>query len=221
MAAGPEPPKLPAERPGPRGGKRDRNRRARTQALLDAALESFLAEGVENASIEAIARAAGLAKGSFYRYFSDKPELVRTLLAPVRARLDAAFAACREALAHSGDPFAVFLAYQALGQALAEVVRDAPEVARLYLQESRAPAVGARAPIAELARAIADEATELTRGAQAQGLLRAVDPQVSALTVIGAAERLLQAYLTAEWTGDGERLVRELVGIMLEGLRPS
>ena len=129
--------------------------------------------------------------------------------------------ACREALVSSGDPFAVFLAYQALGQALAEVVREAPEVARLYLQESRAPAVGARAPIAELARAIAEEATELTRGAQALGLLRAVDPQVSALTVIGAAERLLQAYLTGEWTGDGERLVRELVGIMLEGLRPS
>ncbi len=221
MAAGPDPPKLPSERPGPPGGKRDRNRRRRTQALLEAALAQFLREGVENVSVEAIARAAGLAKGSFYRYFTDKRELVESLLGPVRERLEGAFADCRQALAGGGDPLSVFLAYQALGQVLAEVVAAQPDVARLYLQESRAPAVGARAPIAELARAIAAEAIELTRHAQARGLLRQVDPTVSALTVVGAAERLLQAHLAGEWTGDGERLVAELVGIALEGLRPE
>jgi hypothetical protein len=39
---GPNPPRLPAERPGPAGGKRDRNRRERTKALLEAALALFL-----------------------------------------------------------------------------------------------------------------------------------------------------------------------------------
>jgi len=219
--AGPEPPRVPADRPGPVGGKRDRNRRRRTQALLDAALELFLARGIQPVSVEAIAASAGLAKGSFYRYFADKRELVAALLAPVSAALAEAFDACQVALTDVDDPLAVFLAYQVLGVTLAEVVTERPDIARLYLQEGRGPASGARAPVVELSRTLVERAVELTREAQARGLLRPVDPRVSTLTVVGAAERLLQAYLDGDWQGDGEELVREVVGIALGGLSPE
>lgn len=219
---GPEPPRVPTERPGPVGGKRDRNRRRRTQALLDAALELFLAQGVQSVSVEAIARAAGLAKGSFYRYFADKGELVSALLAPLAETLDRGFEACASGLAEAEDGLSVFLAYNAFGALLAEAVRERPDVARLYLQEGRGPAVGARAPVVRLARSVVDRSVELTRLAQARGQIRAVDPRVSTLTVVGAAERLLQSYLEGDWSEtDGARLVGEVVGIALEGLRPE
>jgi AcrR family transcriptional regulator len=49
--------------------------------LLDAALRLFAARGVEATSVAAITEAAGLSKGSFYRYFSSREELVGALKA--------------------------------------------------------------------------------------------------------------------------------------------
>ena len=67
---GAEPLHVPETRPGQAGGKRDQNRRARTQGLCDAAEKLFLARGIESVSIDDITKEAGVAKGSFYRYFS-------------------------------------------------------------------------------------------------------------------------------------------------------
>jgi AcrR family transcriptional regulator len=45
------------------------------ERVIRAAIEEFQARGFENAKIEAIARGAGVAKGSIYQYFDDKKEL--------------------------------------------------------------------------------------------------------------------------------------------------
>jgi len=216
---GPNPPRVPAERPGPAGGKRDRNRRERTRVFLDAGLALFLERGIEDVTIDAIAKRAGAAKGSFYRYFKDKREMVEALVAPMRARLQAAFAECRASLdASGGDPMQVFAAYLGLGAEVEAAVRETPDLARLYLQESRGPADGARAPVTEIAQLIASTAIELTEFAQAHGLLRKVTPTVSALAVVGAGERLLQAYLSGEFEDSGSSGAGELIGIFMQGL---
>ena len=92
----------PQARPGPAGGTRDANRKARTQAIAKAALELFLDRGVEAVSVDDVVRRARIAKGSFYTYFRDQSELVEALIEPVRdavhASLDACDAAIREAL---------------------------------------------------------------------------------------------------------------------------
>ncbi|RMG12829.1 MAG: TetR/AcrR family transcriptional regulator, partial [Planctomycetota bacterium] len=214
-------PRLPAQRPGPRGGKRDRNRRERTAALLDAALTLFLERGVEGVSIEAIAGAAGLAKGSFYRYFQGKPELVAALVAPVREELRAALERARAALAVAEAPLAVLAAYADLAAAVEATLRAHPRLARLYLQEARAPATPARRPLAALSEFVAASAIELTREAQARGLLRPVPATVSALAVVGAAERLLEAWLAGQLDGAGEGVAAALVEIALCGLQPE
>ena len=55
--------------------KRERNRRARRRGILDAALAVFAAEGYAGASMEAIARAAGVSKPTLYLYFDTKEQL--------------------------------------------------------------------------------------------------------------------------------------------------
>ena len=75
----------PQARPGPAGGTRDANRKARTQAIAKAALELFLDRGVEAVSVDDVVRRARIAKGSFYTYFRDQSELVEALI-PVFAR---------------------------------------------------------------------------------------------------------------------------------------
>lgn len=68
-----------AEIPTPKRGRRG-DPQGRRQAILDAALATFLAEGFDAAKLEAIARRAGVAKGTIYLYFADKEALFRALV---------------------------------------------------------------------------------------------------------------------------------------------
>lgn len=67
-----------------RGRRAPEHRRA---AVLEAAQQLFLADGVEATSVEAIARRAGVAKGTVYLYFPSKGHVVRALEARFEARL--------------------------------------------------------------------------------------------------------------------------------------
>jgi TetR/AcrR family transcriptional regulator, repressor of the mexAB-oprM multidrug resistance operon len=49
-------------------------------ALLDAAEQVFYAKGVARASLQEIARAAGLTRGALYWHFADKADLFRAML---------------------------------------------------------------------------------------------------------------------------------------------
>jgi AcrR family transcriptional regulator len=60
----------------PRWRRRPESRR---DELLDAAQRSFIAQGVESTTVADIVKAAGLAKGSFYRYFTSKDDLFGAL----------------------------------------------------------------------------------------------------------------------------------------------
>jgi AcrR family transcriptional regulator len=219
-APGTVPPQLPGERPGQVGGKRDANRRARTQTLLDAAQRLFLERGLESVSIDDITKEAGVAKGSFYRYFADKEALARALLAPIRLRVLGAFSRAERKLL-AGGPEQVRAAYLRLGRELAAALMGEPQIARLYLQESRAPGVAARLPVRELEREVAAAARRLTEVAFSHGLLRRVHPQVSTLTVIGAAERLLHAYFSGELEVEPVAAMQDLVMIVLDGIREA
>jgi len=213
----PRPPPVP--RPGIEGGRRDLNRKQRKDSLLTAALPLFLARGIEGVTIDDIVGAAGTAKGSYYRYFDDKAALVRALFQPAEERVRAAFAGCEGTLAGAKKTEELAPAYFVLAVQLAGIVSDTPEIVRLYLQEARGPAVAARAPVVLLAKLIFDASVRLTQVAHARGLLRPMDPRVSAAAVVGAAERLLFGALSGEPLGEPEAVIQSLVTLVLEGLR--
>ena len=72
-------------------GRRDPE--ARRQAILEAALTVFTAEGFAAAKLDHVAERAGVAKGTIYLHFKDKQDLfeqmVREAVSPVIARLEA------------------------------------------------------------------------------------------------------------------------------------
>jgi AcrR family transcriptional regulator len=206
-------------RPGQPGGRRDTNRREKVKALLDAALPLFLERGIEAVSIDDITKAAGVAKGSFYRYFDDKPALVTGLFEETNARLRAAFRASGDALAKARTRAELVAGYEVLGRALAAIVFEHGEVVKLYLQECRGPALGARVPIRAIATMILQESVRHTEKARAHGLLRPLRAELSALSVIGAVERLLFALLSGEEMGPPDEVPAALISLVLDGLR--
>jgi AcrR family transcriptional regulator len=207
------------KRPGQPGGVRDSNRKARRDALLEAALNLFLEHGVEGVSVDDITRLAEMAKGGFYRYFDSQVALVEALLGPTRELVLGTLERCSKELLVAATRDAQFQAYQRVGDMIGTVVLEHPGVVRLYLQENRAPAVGPRRPIVELSREVSRYAIEITEHAQTHGILRPIPVAISGLTVVGAAERLLLAVLLEEPIGNPLEVPRHLTTLILDGLK--
>jgi hypothetical protein len=74
--------------------------------------------------------------------------------------------------------------------------------------------------VRDLADTIRDGAIDLTKKAHTNGLLRAFPPEVSALTVVGAAERLLFAVLVEEAIESPLEIPEQLTTLIIDGMRP-
>jgi AcrR family transcriptional regulator len=65
----------------------------RRQAIIDAALDEFIARGFTATRLDDVAKRAGVAKGTIYLHFKDKEsmfeELIRTAIVPLLGRLGA------------------------------------------------------------------------------------------------------------------------------------
>ncbi|MEQ9319967.1 MAG: helix-turn-helix domain-containing protein, partial [Polyangiaceae bacterium] len=153
---------MPAERPGQEGGVRARNRRQRTADLCRAGLTLFREQGLEATTVDEITRAAGVSKGTFYRYFNGKAELVGAIFAPLEAALDAAMTRCREALEAASDA-ELEAAYARLAVELGAVLLGSPETVDLYLTESRGAEAPGREAIHRQRDEIVDAANDLSR----------------------------------------------------------
>lgn len=189
-------------------------------ALCEAALRLFLGAGIEAVTIDEITQGAGVAKGSFYRYFEDKSQLVEALFVPVREAFRAATDRGSVALAEAKTKHELEEAYRALAVELASTLLPQARLVELYLQESRAPAVGARAPIGQLARDVTARAIALTRVARERGLLREdLAPNVTALAVVGAVETLLHHYIQGRDIGEPGAASEALISMVLHGVQ--
>ncbi len=214
-----EPGRVPEQRPGKAGGKRDRNRQERTRALCDAALVEFLERGVERVTVDEITKAAGVAKGSFYRYFEDKSQVVEALFSPLRKEVETALDECGRALGEARSTDALTAAYQTLAMQMGQAALREPRLVKLYLQECRGPAEGARAPIRALRDEINSAAVALTEAAHERHLLRELPPRITAFAVVGAVETLLIAVFDGEPLGSPAEATQALVSMVLDGVR--
>ncbi len=105
---------------------------------------------------------------------------------------------------------------------LAPALLSRPALVRLYLTESRAVGPGAGQPLRRLADFIGRRAVELTRIGRTSGLFdESIPATVSALTVVGAAERIALAYLVDEAMPPPDVAARALVKLVLDGLRAT
>lgn len=206
-------------RPGPIGGVRDTNRKEKAAAIKDAALHLFLERGIDAVSVDDIMSRAGMAKGGFYRYFDTQTALVDDLIEGARHLMVDALEACSVDLRTASTRDAQFAAYRKVGDVVATLLMEHPGEVRLYLQECRAPATGPRVPIVELSKVVSRYAISITAQAQAHGILKPIPVPVSALTVVGAAERLLLAVLQEEDIGNPLEVPEALTTLILDGLK--
>lgn len=63
------------------GTKIDLNKQQKKETLLNTAFHLFTTKGINKTSISEIAEASGIAKGTFYLYFTDKYDIRNKLIA--------------------------------------------------------------------------------------------------------------------------------------------
>ena len=106
------------------------------QKLFDAALEEFVAKGYEQASINAILKAAGMSKGQFYHHFGSKEALYLALAGVLIQKKRAFMARVMQPGDFQQDIFGVFAAQMRYGAAFA---REYPAINRFsesFLRET-------------------------------------------------------------------------------------
>ena len=81
-------PELPPEKPASNRAERAAERRG---AIIEAAMDEFIARGFAATRLDDVAKRAGVAKGTIYLHFKDKEsmfeELIRTAIVPMITRL--------------------------------------------------------------------------------------------------------------------------------------
>src|SRR6478609_8653373 len=85
-----KPPAGPAPSPKPASNRAERAAERRG-AIIEAAMDEFIARGFAATRLDDVARRAGVAKGTIYLHFKDKEalfeELIRTAIVPLVGRL--------------------------------------------------------------------------------------------------------------------------------------
>jgi AcrR family transcriptional regulator len=138
-------PALPVAAPAKPLSSRAARAAERRQAIMDAALDEFIARGFTATRLDDIARRAGVAKGTIYLHFKDKEsmfeELVRTAIVPLIGRLTSPpppGASIRGAL----EGFALAFIQEVVGTRRGDIVRliiaegpRFPSIADFYYRE--------------------------------------------------------------------------------------
>lgn len=200
-------------------GRRERNKENKLRRLEDAGIAAFLAEGYTASSVERIAAAADVARGTYYLYFKDKEALFVALMERLWEPLIAAVSAARDELARCEDTAATLAVYARLGSNLALLLVDRRGELQLYFAEARG-----RGPSGEAVRRRSARLEELTReileDAIARGTLRSHDVHAASLAIFGGIERLVYAFLEGDPTLDPTTLPAEVTRLFRHGLAP-
>jgi AcrR family transcriptional regulator len=192
----------------------------RPRQILEAAFRVFGSRGLHRATLDNVAREAGITKGTIYLYFPGKAALfsamlkarVSDIMPAVESPREGGASEIRDRLATLGRHLYRFFrtpAYLAMYRTVVSEAADFPEAAALLYREGILPAN----------RRLA----EVIRCGIAAGEFRAVDPLVTARAFAG----MFQVFAVSQELLGGKRIfplsevkvVRTLTDIFFNGLR--
>lgn len=197
-----------------------RIQRAKTETILDAALDVFSTHGFRGATLDQLAEAAGISKPNLLYYFASKDEVHRVLL----ERLLGTWLDPLRQIDPLGDPQAEIAAYV---QRKLEMARDYPRESRLFANEvlQGAPRIGD--VLAGPLKALVDEkAAAISAWAQA-GRIAPVDPHHLIFSIWAATQHYadfdvqVRAVLGADDESRFDGAARFLTALYARALAPS
>jgi AcrR family transcriptional regulator len=193
---------------------RERKKRDTRRRILLAGLDAFTARGFENCTIDEIARAAGVGKGTVYNYFRTKEDLVVSFMVDMERQLQAKTATLARARGSLASILTRFIESQ-----MALKAPHYPFV-RLFLAQLAGRATHADTWVGDANTALDPPLVQLFENLRKRGLVRT---DVDVATVVGAFKvmqlglMVLWAIEGPPWTGIGD-IVRQQVRLFCSGI---
>jgi AcrR family transcriptional regulator len=195
----------------------------RREAILDAAMRLFVAQGYDRTTMREIATEAGVSTGAIYVYFQTKAEMLQSLCAEETALERAELLEAIRSAAPGDDPLAVGLgaAFRRYIEASTAERREREQVQLLLQYEAtRDPAFGAT--MREMIDSWRAVIIELATKEQAAGRLRDdIDLSALATILIALPFGLSSIDLLRNGDADWATVVGTLSTILRRGLDPS
>lgn len=199
--------------------KRTRIQTENRKVILAAALEVFSRDGFRGATVDAIARAAGMSKPNLLYYFPKKDDIYRALL---EGLLDDWLDPLREMDAE-GDPIREIAAYL---ERKVELARDFPMESRLFANEMIRGAPILMEVIESDLKPLVDEKAAVLRGWMREGRLARTDPHHLIFAIWATTQHYadfdpqVRTVLGNDGEGRFSDAATALKQIFLEGLKP-
>jgi AcrR family transcriptional regulator len=188
-----------------------RNRR-RTSEVVDAAAKLFHENGYDATTVQDVADALGILKGSVYHYIKTKEDL---LFAVVEQAHEATIANLQQVHDLDGDVPAKLRAFVRAHMEL--LFRERIKIG-VYLHDFRSLNDDHRRVVAERRREYADHLTALIEQGQREGTISADrDPHLSTLALLGMLNWAYEWY-REDGREDPHRIMDEFAEIALRGL---
>ncbi len=163
--------------------RESQKRRWHRQFILDRAVLEFAKNGFEATTMDRIAEAVEVSKGTLYNYFSSKEELITSL---VEDRFKQLFEAVEEVL--DGDE-PIEVKTRILIEHFLELQHSGRDIHKLLFAEWERGALGLQPVLASLHRThlqrMIKRVAAMIEGGQQAGDVRAGDPVLAALVVLG------------------------------------
>ncbi len=190
----------------------------RRSALLAAARRVFGAKGFDQATMDAIADQASVAKGTIYLYYPSKQSVYDATFAAGTAELTERTDASVRAAPTAKAAIAAFVG------ARVAYFQEYPDYFRIYVTEM-SRIVTDRSPRKGVCRAALDRHTRALQAviedAVVRGEVRAVDPAATALAVFDITRGLVARRLLTGAKSDAARDVDFLTDLIWAGLQPA
>lgn len=189
-------------------GKRERNKAANRDAILDAARRCFLDIGYDAVTIRDVIRATGLAAGTFYNYFPDKESLFRALVDARLIHLEQRIHASRQTAANVEEFFhgaylGAFQEVRADPEFFAMMFRNEPVLRALYHDNIFGLMLGS----------LKDD----LRDAIARGVFPEIDTEILTAISFGAGYELCRL-MTEQPRREPEVLARFVTQLFVDGI---
>jgi AcrR family transcriptional regulator len=180
--------------------------------ILDCAKRVFAERGYHASNVSHICEAAGIGRGTLYQYFKNKKSVFTAILREtadrVRARME------RQSMRRFPPPEKLtreqVLEFTALGmREILGVVFDDEDTLRILLREAGGLDVDVEALLHEIDDALIAIVEHELRRAQEAGIVRDLDPRITATLIVGGCEKAALTALRSDAPIDLDALARE------------
>lgn len=194
---------------------------ATREAIIEAAIDTFMETGVARASLDQIARNAGVTRGAVYWHFKDKEDLLNTLINRVRLPMHEMLEDLSQT--HFENPL-IALRHVA-HEAILLLKRNDLHYRTCAILFTRCELIGRGAPSFEHQRTLdtrsLDKVTQELEKAAQLGLLRpGVQPRIVALSLFTQIKGIYLAWLQDPDRFDLEQEGLPILDLIFDGLSP-